>query len=254
MEVREHEPVGVHLVEVLEAEPLPREPRTERRRAGVREHAARCRLETGLGRQRARLRAGEQRSVRRGAPQEERQSGGQIDVTQVVAPARTRAVRRFLEPEHEVGTREDRLQGGADPVLEPLVGRAFVVERHERRPVLVGERTAKRLRPEAGHDLLGARPLLRGGRGPAVEDLATTRRVRDPRRAVGALDHEILQMRQGRYPVAADADLPIGERPLVRGQEVFNRSLGLPQEGRRYPVRTGPHKDGLGLHVHAIGV
>ena len=134
--------VGPNLVHVLQAKPLRREARAQRLGPGVGEHAQGLPLQL-FGGQAVRLGQGPELFVGRRAPQEERQARGEGGVAQAVAPPR-RVDRRPLEPQHEVGAREHRLERGPHADLEAAGRRAFVEERQQSVDVAGGEGPAVR--------------------------------------------------------------------------------------------------------------
>ena len=245
------------LLDVLQPQPLCREPRAERVGARIGEHAPRLLLERAgrgelvLRRQRLQLRIG------RRAPDEIRQPRREIDVGDAIGAARVRGVRLFLEPEDEMRAREDRLEHFAHAVFKPagrparparLAGPAgrFFVEGHQAIDLARRERPPVRLGADARDDLPRARTLLGRHRRPAAEDLLARRRLGDPRRPVRPFDDEVLHVRQRRD--ARPARAAAGERPVVRPDQILVRPFLPPHEGRRHLVLPRLHEHRLGAH------
>src|SRR5262249_3392533 len=93
-----------------------------------------------------------------------------------------------------------------------------------------------------------ARTLFRGQRRSAAEDLLTARRLGDAGHAVRSLDDEIANVWERRD--AGTAGSATGERPVVRPDQVFVRTIELADERRGDLVLTGLQENRLGAHGH----
>src|SRR5690606_21667661 len=83
----------------------------------------------------------------------------------------------------------------------PALRRARIVKGHEIGQIVAVERTPVRSTAQHRDDPLRARLLLLRRRRAAVEDATSYLRLRDTRRIVRALDHEIAQVRDVRDAV-----------------------------------------------------
>jgi hypothetical protein len=152
VEVRILADVRLHDVEVRQPQPLRGKARRERAGPRVGEHAAHFALEPGRLRQRSTLGGGEERTVGRGRPEEEREARGQVDVAQAIRLARRCICRGTFEAEDEVGRGEEPLQRAAHTGLEATVGAGGVVQRHQAAAIFVAKRATIGLGRKARDD------------------------------------------------------------------------------------------------------
>ena len=241
VEVREEVGVGSDLVEILQPQPLRHEARTQRLGARVVQHAERLPLQFAGIRQPSLHGRGPEFFVRRKPPEEEREPRSQVDVLQCVRLSARDAFGLALQPQHEEGAREDRLEGQPHADIEPALLDAHLVERHQSVDLARFERATVGLAREFGQDAAGARPLLVERGGTAGEDALADRRLRHAGRVVRPADDDVLEVRQRRDPAAARAAAGVG--PYVRPDEVFVRPLLALDEGRGDAVLSGPDED-----------
>ena len=195
----------------------------------------------------SRLRLVEQLLVGDRPPEEEREPGSQVGIGDPVSEAGLAGVERLLQPEDEVGAREDALDRHPDTRLESLGLVASLVEREQRVPVLVVQRAAVGEPAEASHDLLGTRTRLFGGERPAGEDALAGRGVRNAGGFERPPDQHVPQVRQA-VDAVGERDVGARERPFVRRDQIERRAVEGAEEGRRDHLRTGPDEDRLGAH------
>ena len=253
MEVGVLADVRMDLLQVLQPEPLGREPRTQRVRTGVGQHSPHLALEHGRVRELSLSRDRQQFVVRSGSPQEERQARRQIRITDAVVLAGLHVPGRLLEAEHEMGTSQERLEGGPDSNLEAAFFRSILVEGHQSIDVTVGEISSVGPHPQPGKDRLRAGPLFVFGCRTARKDFPTARRFRHTSRVVRPGNGQIPQVRQTRKSVRS-GDAGAGQRPVVRRYEILHRPLEPLDECRGHSLRTRPHEDGFGSHLDTVGV
>ncbi len=172
--------VGDHGRDVPQVEPLAREARDQRARPLVGEHAPRLRLEhRGLA-QPARLGEVEQLVVGDAAPQEEGQARRELEVADGVALPRRDPGRVALDPQHELGAREQPPQGHLDAGVEAALAPTLVEEPEEDIEIGRGDGAPVGPAREGRHDAARARGLLGLGRaagGTAHEDAPAARRL-----------------------------------------------------------------------------
>jgi hypothetical protein len=139
---------------------------------------------------------------------------------------------------------QDRLERAANAALEAALCRPLLVKRHQPIDLAADQRPPIRLAAEPGEDLARARPLFRGARRPAGENLLPARGLRDAGGPGRPLDDEIAHVRQRRD--AGSARATAGKRPFVRANQIFVRSFELAHERRGDPVLPGANHDRLG--------
>ncbi len=203
--IGEPEGVGPNLLEVLEAQPLRGKTRRQRLGARVCEHAPDLEIQ--------RLRVGEpvllsQRNelvVGNAAPEEEREARGQLDVADLVVVSGRDVRGRRLESEHEVRTRDRRLQCALDPRFESARRRTGLVERHQSFAVVRGKRPAICPSGQPRDDLVGARGLRSGLHGMTAEDELAARGLGEARDLRRTEDRELDDVRRRRAAGAGRA-------------------------------------------------
>ena len=206
--------VRMHLVEVGQPEPLGRETRRQRLRPGVPQHPPHLPCEDVGLREPALVGQLQKRRVGSARPQEEGQTGRQIVVCDGEALGRPQVDGWLFEAEHEARAREDTLQRHAYTWLEPALGLAGVIQRHQ--TLECGSRWRSPV-GGAGQSLdyctragtLGVDRL-----GPAREDARPARCVRDTGGVERAADGEVAKVGETRKTVCV-GDTRARERPLV---------------------------------------
>ena len=251
VEIRVVVRIGMDLVDVLEPQPLRGEPGAERLGPRVRQHPARLLLERP-GRRQLAL-AGERQQLRIGwrAPEEERKTRRQIDVSHAVRATRLGRVRFPFEPEDEIRTGQDRFERGADARIKPTGAtrpgrrcRTRVKERHQTLDFCGANRTAVRVSAEAREDLSRAWPLFVRCRRPACKDLPATRRLGDAGDLVRTFNNEVPQVRQRRDARTAGSAARV--RPFVRANQILVRTLNPPHERGRHTMLPSLDRNRLG--------
>ena len=182
------------LLQILQPEPLGGESRAQRLGAGVRQHSPYLPLEHTRIREFPLTRECHEVFVRGCGPEEERQARRQVDVADSIALTRLDTGGRLLEAEHEIGARQNRLQGRPDSGLEATFPSTGLVERHQGIEIVVGEWSPEGPRPQPGDDLFGARQLFAEGSRAAREDPSAARRLRNAYGVVRPVDDQILQV------------------------------------------------------------
>ena len=244
--------VGVDLLQILQAQPLCGEAGGKGFGARVRQEAAGLPLEFGGVGEGAGPGQLQELVVGRRAPEEEGQPGREIRVGDPVDAVGTRVGGRPFDAEDEVGTGQNRLQGGADALLETAVGGAHLVEGEEAVDVAVRGGAAVGAGGHAFDDAAGAGQGLFGQGGAAGEDGAPRRGVRDAGHVEGAQHGEPLQVLLGGDAVA-DPDLPVGEGVVDGADEVVHHAFELADEGRRNALLPGRDVDRVGADVQTGG-
>src|SRR5262249_30191425 len=120
----------------------------------------------------------EQLVVGNAAPDEKRQSRGQLEVADAIDGVRGRGGRVALDAEQEVRIREHALERELNPAVEAAaLAAARLVEVEERAHLGIGRWTAIGGARQPADDVLRARLFIGGARRPADEDVAPARRV-----------------------------------------------------------------------------
>ena len=240
--------------QILQAQPLGREPGSQGGRARIGQHAPHLRFQGFVAAQRTFPRQRHELVVGRRPPEEEGQPRGQVDIVDSERLARLDAGRRLLHAEHEVRARQDGRQGGADARLEAALVLAGAVEGHERGHVALEQRPAVRLARQPGEDVAGAALAFPGRLGTTAEDALPAGRLRDSGRFVRPADHQVPKVRKQGQTVAADAGVTVRQRPFVGRHEIFHRPLGALDERRGHPLRPGAHEDRIRAHGDAFRI
>ena len=236
----------MHLLEILQPQPLRREARRERVGARIGQHPLHLRLKHRRRVQRLGARRGQQTIVGNRAPQEEREPRGEFEIVYLIVGASRRGRGLLLEAEHEVRTGQHRLQAEPHAFFERVVTavfRALIIELHQARLVIRGERTTIGPRAKAREDLLGTGALQRGGRGRTAEDALAAGRVGHARDAIRT-GYEYFHERR-RLGGAGGAGSTRGARPLVRLDQIFVRPFGRLREGDGHLALSRLHLDRL---------
>ena len=188
--------VRLHLVEVLQSQPLRGKAGGEGRGPRVSHHALHLALQYRGLRQRTARCNRQQLPIGGRRPEEERKARREVEVANLVARARLDLRWRTLEAEDEVGAGQHSFQGSANARLESAHAlRSTVVQRHQTAQIMGSEGAAIRLRSESHDDRLGAGTGRCAGGGPAGEDFPPNRRLRHAGRTKGPVDHHVAQMR-----------------------------------------------------------
>ncbi len=139
------------------------------------------------------------------------------------------------------------------PALEAAVGRSDAVEIEQRVEIAASDGPPVSLSGEPRDDRLGAGGLLGPRCGTTAEDPAPAFRLRDPRRIEGTGDREVAQVRKTRHSVGI-GDAGAGDGPVVRPDQVLDRSFELLEEGGGDSLRARAHEDGLAPQIDPVRV
>ena len=224
------------------------------------EHPPDLQLEDGRVAKLPRRRCFEQFVVRDAAPEEERKARGQLEIVDRIRRARLHAGRRALDPEQEVGIRQDADEGLLDSVVERAARvLPLAVELQERVEVVFDQRPPVGPAGNRRQDLGSAGLVVRAGRH-ADEQLAPRRAGGGPRRVERPGDRNPVEAHID--PAVVALGLPSGcVRVACRRQERHADAFDVPVvavEGdpHRAHARRGreAHPQPLVLDILGVGV
>ena len=143
-----------------------------------------------------------------------------------VGLAGARAGRPLLEAEHEARAGQDAFERHPDAGLEAALGRALLVERHQRVEIALGHRCAGTPATPGATTISCAHThlLRRGARGWQVKIFRRLGVSETPVAVERPGDRQVAQVRQRREAVGV-GDAGAGERPLERRDQILRRAL-----------------------------
>ena len=239
----------MHLVEVLQPEPLGGKARPECLGPGIGQHPPGLSFQFPVVLEPSALGEVDELGVGLGAPEECGHAGRQSQIADLVTLARLDVLRLPLDAEDEVGARQDGLERPTHPRLEARVTGAVVVERHQPGHVALVQGTPVGGASDLVDDPLGAGALSLGGGGPTAEDAPARLRLGNAGDVVGAADDEALQVRQGGLSRASPGSA--GQGPLRRLDQVVVGTVDAADEGGGHAALSGPDERRVGLDGRA---
>ena len=186
--------VGIHRLQVPDVEPLAAEICHKRRRSTIGKHPPNLRVQDAWSPECPARRHIEQLIIRDAAPQKERQSGGQLEIADLIDGVRLDARGIALDAEQEVRGHQQSSQCLLNALLEVPLLPTGLVEPQQRLDVRLGDRPAIGSARERRQDLGRAGFLAAGPGWLTDEDPAPARCVPGPRGVVRTFEPDIVDV------------------------------------------------------------
>ena len=245
--------IGVHLVDVLQPEPLRGEAGGQRLASTVGQQSPGLGGKHRRSRERTATRQRDQRLVGRHSPNKERQAGGKIEIADGECLACLRRDRRFFDAENEVRAREHGFERHTDAALESAVLCAELVEEHQRAQVGGRQGAAIRGIAERRDDCLGAGSRFgRSGR-TAGENALAAGGLGHSGRTVWAGDRDFTQVRNV-GETALRPDLRVGDAVPYGSDQIVDRPVEGLHEGGADTLRARANRDGRRFQLHPVRI
>ena len=190
------------------------------------------------------------------APQEERQARGQFQIGDAIDLAGGQIGRLGLAAEHKFGVRQDPAQRHLDPVVETAFIPSALVEAHQDFGVLIRQRPAERPAAQAVDDLARAGRFLAGAGGLAHENPAAGGGVAGSLGLIGAVDHELADVREeavsgkpaGFDGAAQEVLVQVIPRRVIGRQEGDHHGVA-PRLGREFEIERAVAAPSLAILI-----